>query len=102
MDARNRITLPAEKEIPHPKKEEQFGRVCLLFSLSGREVRGLTLEGFRYPLRRSIPWLLGDGGLSVSNEILDEDPARISYREGRFWCWWRAGTDACQAAENLC
>lgn len=79
VDTCNRITLPAEKEILL-KKEEQFGKYVSCFPF-GREVRGLTLEGFRYPLKE-YTLTLGDGGLSVSNEILG-DPARISYREGR-------------------
>ena len=51
-----------------------------VFPLGGKS-EALTLEGFRYPLKE-YTLTLGDGGLSVSNEILG-DPARISYREGR-------------------
>ena len=78
VDAHNRITMPVEKEI-RIRKEEQFGRYVSYFPFRG-EVRGLTLEGFQYPLR-DYTLVLGDGGLSVSNEILDEE-ARISYRGG--------------------
>ena len=59
MDACNRITLPAEKEILL-KKEEQFGKVISPVFPFGREVRGLTLEGFRYPLKE-YTLTLGDG-----------------------------------------
>lgn len=78
VDACNRITMPPEREI-FLRKKEQFGNYVSCFPF-GREVRGLTLEGFRYPLRE-YTLELGDGGLSVSNEILAEE-ARITYREG--------------------
>ena len=78
VDAHNRVTLPQEHEI-YLKREEQFGKYLSLFPF-GREVRGVTLEGVKYPLKE-YTLTLGDGGLSVSNEIL-ADEAGIFYREG--------------------
>lgn len=78
VDAHNRITMPPGQEI-RLKKSEQFGTYVSLFPF-GREVRGLTLQGFKYPLE-DYTLTLGDGGLSASNEIV-EDTACIRYREG--------------------
>lgn len=78
VDAHNRITMPEEREI-YLKRSEQFGKYISLFPFGG-EVRGVTLEGFRYPLQE-YTLVPGDGGLAVSNEIAEET-ARICYREG--------------------
>lgn len=77
-DPGNLITMPVEREIVLRKKE-QFGKYVSYFPFRG-EVRGLTLEGFQYPLQE-YTLVQGDGGLSVSNEILEEE-ARIRWREG--------------------
>ncbi len=78
VDAHNRITMPPEKEV-RLKKNQQFGKYVSYFPFR-EQVEGLTLEGFQYPLQ-NYTLTLGDGGLSVSNEILAEE-ARITYRTG--------------------
>ena len=66
---------PAGGKRDSAKKGGTVRKVCLLFSLWA-EVRGLTLEGFRYPLKE-YTLTLGDGGLSVSNEILGDPRADL-------------------------
>lgn len=78
VDRNNLITMPLEKKVVL-QKEEQFGTYVSYFPFRG-EVKGLTLEGFQYPLK-DYTLVQGDGGLSVSNEIVEEQ-ARISWREG--------------------
>ena len=78
VDASNLITMPLEKQVTIRRKE-QFGKYVSYFPLRG-EVKGLTLEGFQYPLK-DYTLVQGDGGLSVSNEIVEEE-ARISCTEG--------------------
>lgn len=77
LDSRNRISLPVEKEFTI-KREEQFGEYVSFFPLE-KEVRGLTLEGFKYPVQKHL--LKNLDGLGVSNEI-SAPVARVSYEEG--------------------
>ena len=60
-------------------KEEQTGSYVSFFPLAG-PVRGLTLEGFRYPLA-GYDLSLADCGLTVSNEITSAT-AVITYTSG--------------------
>ena len=53
------------------KKEEQFGKYVSFFSLEG-DLTGLTLRGFKYPLNK-YHLKVSDSGLTVSNEIVDEE-----------------------------
>ncbi len=78
VDRYNYITLAASGTVL--KKKEQFGRYVSFFSIGG-DVSGLTLEGFKYPLHEH--WLTAaDSGLTVSNEIKDEQ-AKITYTSGQ-------------------
>ena len=60
-------------------REKQFGKYVSFFPVGG-EVKGLTLEGFKYALN-GYDLTVADCGLTVSNEI-QEDEARISYKKG--------------------
>ena len=53
------------------KKDEQFGKYVSFFSLEG-DLTGLTLKGFKYPLD-GYHLRVADSGLTVSNEILEEE-----------------------------
>lgn len=61
------------------KKAEQFGKYVSFFPL-GRDVTGLTLEGFKYPLDK-YHLTTADSGLTVSNEI-SEEYAKVTYESG--------------------
>ncbi len=61
------------------KRDEQWGRYVSMFSLGG-PVEGLTLKGFAYPLDHYC-LTSRDCGLTVSNEILEEE-AEISFESG--------------------
>ncbi len=52
-------------------REKQFGRYVSFFPLGG-DVENLTLRGFKYPLNR-YHLTVFDSGLTVSNEIVDEE-----------------------------
>ncbi|MDY3917490.1 MAG: thiamine diphosphokinase [Candidatus Limivivens sp.] len=76
VDAHNQIRL-TDRSLTL-KKSEQYGKYVSLFAL-GEEVRGLTLEGFRYPLSNYS--MKGIQSLGVSNEI-EAERARITFEEG--------------------
>ena len=78
VDAYNLITMPLGHSTVL-SREKQFGKFISCFPFRN-EVKGLTLEGFKYPLQ-DYTLELGDGGLSVSNEIVEEE-ARIRWRAG--------------------
>ena len=61
------------------KKEEQFGKYVSFFSLEG-DLTGLTLRGFKYPLNK-YHLKVSDSGLTVSNEIVDEE-ACVEFEAG--------------------
>lgn len=77
VDENNWITLVESGTIL--KQAEQFGKYVSFFSL-GCEVKGLTLEGFKYPLKNHH-LKASDSGLTVSNEI-QEETARVTFEEG--------------------
>lgn len=77
LDEHNRIT--AHKKSFLLKKEEQFGTYVSFFPL-GAPVPGLTLRGFKYPLKEHLLQVM-DTGLTVSNEI-QEEQASVTFREG--------------------
>ena len=61
------------------KRKEQFGKYVSFFSLGG-DVSGLTLKGFKYPLNCHY-LTVSDCGLTVSNEILEEE-AEVTFDSG--------------------
>lgn len=76
VDAHNRIRMICgEIEI---KKEEQFGDYISLLPIDGT-VTGVTLEGFKYPLKNAV--ISSFSSLGISNEIVD-DKARIKIEKG--------------------
>ncbi len=76
LDAHNRIRL-IQKEC-FIKRDEQFGKFVSLFPING-SVRGVTLEGFYYPLTNAT--MEGYTSLGVSNEIVEKE-ARIKIDQG--------------------
>lgn len=76
VDPYNRIRLIASGM--KIKKEEQYG-TYISFLPQTTEVTGVTLTGFKYPLRNHT--LTNQDSLGISNEIL-EDIAEISFDTG--------------------
>lgn len=77
VDSHNYVTLIKSGTIL--KKEEQFGRYVSFFPLGGT-VSGLTLRGFKYPLKMH-DLTVADSGLTVSNEI-QEPCAEVTFDSG--------------------
>lgn len=76
LDSQNAVTVLDKKtEI---RREEQFGKYISFFSMSDR-VEGLTLRGFKYPLKDYT--MTNDDGIGVSNE-LQEETAVVEFRRG--------------------
>lgn len=76
LDENNRIELLFEDRTI--LKEEAFGDFVSLIPF-GDEVTGLTLKGFKYPLKN---WVLkGFNSLGISNEIVSKE-AQISFDSG--------------------
>lgn len=78
VDANNYITI-LTKPKTILKKREQFGKYVSFFPALG-EVKELTLKGFKYPLCRHHLTVF-DSGLTVSNEILEEE-ATVELKDG--------------------
>ena len=77
LDPVNRITLPSSPSVLDASGA--YGQYISFFPFGGN-VEGLTLEGFRYPLRdRTLT--AEDYGLTVSNELA-ASRGRIEYRSG--------------------
>lgn len=77
MDICNYITLIPNRTVL--RREEQFGKYVSFFGMGG-DVKGLTLEGFKYPLH-NYDLTPADSGLTVSNEILEAE-AVVTYESG--------------------
>ena len=76
VDAHNRIRMISDRlEI---KKDEQFGSFVSILPVKG-DVKGVTLEGMKYPLENA--YVACFSSLGVSNEITAET-ARISVKQG--------------------
>ena len=76
LDSQNAITLlDRGTEIP---KDHQFGKYVSFFTM-GDKVEGVTLKGFKYPLKDHT--LVNSDEIGVSNEILEEK-AEITFRSG--------------------
>lgn len=61
------------------EKSSQFGKYVSFFPMGG-DVYGLTLEGFKYPLKKYHLTSM-DCGLTVSNEI-QEKAGKVTYESG--------------------
>lgn len=76
LDEQNAMTvLSCSRTI---KKECAFGKYISFFSM-GDEVRGITLSGFKYPLKDYD--MTNFDGIGVSNELA-EDTALVDFRQG--------------------
>lgn len=76
LDSQNAVTVLRKRtEI---RKEEQFGKYISFFSM-GDKVDGLTLTGFKYPLKDYT--MVNSDGIGVSNEI-KEETAVVDFRQG--------------------
>ena len=78
IDVTNRISMPVGRKIVIPKSE-QYGKYVSVYPFRG-EAHGVSLTGFRYPLK-DADIIQGDGGLTTSNEIV-ADEGIIECREG--------------------
>lgn len=78
VDANNYMELADNGTIL--KRAEQFGKYVSFFPIGG-DVTGLTLKGFKYSLEKYHLRTM-DSGLTVSNEILEEN-ALVTYQSGR-------------------
>ncbi len=76
LDESNKIELLFEGRTI--LKEEAFGDFVSLIPF-GDEVTGLTLKGFKYPLKNGV--LKGFNSLGISNEIVSKE-AQISFDSG--------------------
>lgn len=77
VDAHNMITYL--KKETYITKKQQFGKYVSFFGW-GENIEGLTLEGFKYPLKNAL-LRPEDCGLTVSNEIMEEE-AKVTYEKG--------------------
>lgn len=77
LDAYNRIRMV--EDVLTIEKEEQYGDYVSILPVGG-SAKGVTIEGFRYPLKDAQ--LVIASSLGVSNEIVGEK-ARIQVQEGR-------------------
>ncbi|MEE0955710.1 MAG: thiamine diphosphokinase [Eubacterium sp.] len=78
LDAQNRIRMPVSNQV-RIRKAEQYGKFVSCIGVGG-PVTGVTLKGFYYPLD-NYTMKPGDGGLTVSNQIVEEE-AVITYDRG--------------------
>lgn len=76
LDSQNAITL-LDRGIVIPR-DRQFGKYVSFFTM-GDKVEGVTLKGFKYPLKEYT--LVNSDEIGVSNEILEER-AEIAFRSG--------------------
>lgn len=67
LDSQNAITVLDKRTEIH--KKDMFGKYISFFSM-GDKVEGLTLTGFKYPLKDYT--MTNFDGIGVSNEILEE------------------------------
>lgn len=76
LDSQNAITVLDQGT--RLKKDRQFGKYVSFFTMGDR-VEGVTLTGFKYPLKDHT--LVNSDEIGVSNEI-QEDSAEITFRSG--------------------
>lgn len=75
----NRIRIIEDKYVI--KRQEQYGKYVSFLPLT-EKVQGITLEGFKYPLKDYEFNIKTTLSLGVSNEII-EDEATVSLKSGR-------------------
>ena len=85
-DSRNRLfVLDAEIEPAHTfAREKGYGKYVSFLPIT-EQVKGITLNGFKYPLYKKNISILQNPSLCVSNEVMD-DVAEISFEEGILLC----------------
>ena len=76
LDEQNAVTVLWDRK--KKKKRCAFGKYISFFSM-GDEVRGITLSGFKYPLKDYN--MTNFDGIGVSNELA-EDTALVEFRQG--------------------
>lgn len=76
LDEQNAMTVLSRSRTI--KKECAFGKYISFFSM-GDEVRGITLSGFKYPLKDYD--MTNFDGIGVSNELA-KDTALVEFRQG--------------------
>lgn len=82
MDSQNRLSLlDGERTF---SKAEQWGKY-VSFAPYTEEVTGITLTGFKYPLKNKTIYRGEEVGLCISNEIA-EDTATITLEDGVLIC----------------
>lgn len=75
----NRIRIIEDKYVI--KRQEQYGKYVSFLPLT-EKVQGITLEGFKYPLKDYEFNIKTTLSLGVSNEIIEEE-ATVSLKSGR-------------------
>ncbi|MCR4566987.1 MAG: thiamine diphosphokinase [Pseudobutyrivibrio sp.] len=78
MDSHNQIQMITSGETYRIQADNQFGKFISVFPYMGK-VKGLTMEGFKYPLNNAE--LQGFNTLTVSNELTAPE-GRISIKSG--------------------
>lgn len=85
-DTRNRLfVLDAEKEPVHNFIREKLYGTYVSFLPITEQVKGITLNGFKYPLNKKDISILQNPSLCVSNEVI-ADVAEISFESGILLC----------------
>ena len=82
VDAQNRLSL--QDGARTFSRETQWGKY-VSFAPYTEEVTGITLTGFKYPLKDKTIYRGEEVGLCISNEIA-EDTAAITLEEGILIC----------------
>lgn len=78
VDAHNRLRVLMKPFTI--RKAEQYGKYISFVPLTS-EVRGLTLEGFKYPLQDACFCVSAGTSLGISNELAEEE-GRIGFTDG--------------------
>ncbi|MGN0334562.1 MAG: thiamine diphosphokinase [Lachnospiraceae bacterium] len=79
-DSHNRMRVLFKPEVL--RRDEQYGRYVSLVPLT-TEVKGVSLEGFKYPLTDYTFSVYESASLGISNEITEEE-GKICFSEGIF------------------
>lgn len=85
-DARNKLfVLDAEMESSYTFIREDVYGTYVSFLPITEQVRGITLSGFKYPLKNKDISILENPSLCVSNEVTEET-AKITFEKGILLC----------------